>query len=37
MMTAAARHAGGGPDVHVEAGEQEVIAAVKATFALEPV
>ena len=37
MMTAAARRAGGGPDVHVEAGEQEVIAAVKATFALEPV
>lgn len=37
IMTAAARHAGGGPDVRVEAGEQEVIAAVKATFVLEPV
>jgi uncharacterized protein len=37
MITAAARHAGGGPDVHVEAGEHEVVAAVKATFAVEPV
>lgn len=37
MVTAAASRAGGGPDVHVEAGEQEVIAAVKATFVLEPV
>jgi uncharacterized protein len=35
MMTAAARAAGGGPDLHVEAGEQEVTATVRATFALE--
>jgi uncharacterized protein len=34
-MPLAAR-AGRGPDVHVEAGEQEVIARVTATFALEP-
>jgi uncharacterized protein YggE len=36
VMTAAARRSGG-PDIHVEAGEQEVVATVTVTFALEPV
>jgi uncharacterized protein YggE len=31
-----AARAAAGPDVHVEGGEQEVVAAVTATFALEP-
>jgi uncharacterized protein YggE len=33
----AARAAPAGPDMPIEGGEQEVIAAVTATFALEPI
>jgi uncharacterized protein len=36
MGMAMAARAAHGPDVHIEAGEQEVTAAVSATFALEP-
>jgi len=37
MRMPLAARAGTGPDMHVEAGEQEVVATVSATFTLEPV
>jgi hypothetical protein len=35
MIELSARTASAHPDVHIDAGEQEVVAAIQATFALE--